>query len=382
MKKLIYPLMLFIPLTFIAEYVLHNPTLAFISSCLGIIPMAKLMGDATEVLAHKVGGAFAGILNSGLGNLAELIIAIMALLKGEIEVLKASLTGAVIANILLVFGMSAFFGGLKREDQKINIAAASASGSLLSIVIIALMIPSFMGFMDPQMEEISHSGPLSLISALFLLLIFFGSLFFSLRTHSHIYEEEADENPPEQGSEAAEAEHTGNTSKAIVTLILTSCMIALLAEALTGTIGHASEQLGLSRIFIGVVVVAIVGNAAEHSVAILFAMKNKMNLAMNIALESSKQIATFITPLLVLLGLALGKPFDLVFSPLEVIALFACISIFNFTVQDGKSNWLEGLSMMALYGILGTAFFFFSPPEKGHQPTHSEIQTQQPATHP
>ncbi|HEY9839683.1 MAG TPA: calcium/proton exchanger [Candidatus Obscuribacterales bacterium] len=360
MQKLIYSLIIFIPLTFIAEYLMHNPTLAFISSCLGIIPMAKLMGDATEVLAHKVGGAFAGVLNSGLGNLAEMIIAVMALLKGEIEVLKASLTGSIIANILLVFGMSAFFGGLKREDQSFNKAAASASSSLLFIVIVALLIPSFMGSLSPKMETITHNSSMSLISAGLLLLMFAGSLIFSLKTHSHIYEEAKVEGQPEEEA------HDGSTAKAVTMLIVTSSVIALLAEALTGTIGHASESLGLSRVFIGVVVVAIVGNAAEHSVAIMFAMKNKMNLAMNIALESSKQIATFITPMLVILGLILGKPFDLVFSPLEVIALFACVTVLNFVCQDGRSNWLEGLSMLALYGILGTAFFFFSPPEAGH----------------
>lgn len=359
MQKLIYALILFIPLTFISEYVMHNPTLAFISSCLGIIPMAKLMGDATEVLAHKVGGAFAGILNSGLGNLAELIIAVMALLKGETEVLKASLTGSIIANLLLVFGMSAFFGGLKREDQSFNKAAASASGSLLFIVIVAMLIPSFMGYVNPQMVGITHSSGLSLASAGFLLVMFAGSLVFSLKTHAHIYEE-----AKVAGEVEEHHEESGSTTKAVVQLIITSGMIAFLAEALTGTIGHASESLGLSRVFIGVILVAIVGNAAEHSVAIMFAMKNKMNLAMNIALESSKQIATFITPMLVVLGFVLGKPFDLVFSPLEVIALFACVTVLNFVCQDGRSNWLEGMSMMALYGILGTAFFFFSPPEQ------------------
>lgn len=373
MQKLIYSLILFIPVTLIAEYVLHNPTLAFVGSCLGIIPMAKLMGDATEVIANKVGGAFAGILNSGLGNLAELIIAIMALLKGETEVLKASLTGSIIANVLLVFGMSAFFGGLKREDQSFNKAAASASGSLLFIVTVALLIPSFMGLLNHRMEAITHSGPMSLLSAGFLLLMFAGSLIFSLKTHSHIYEERQ---VPGEASEP-EAEHNGPIGKAVTQLLITSGLIALLAEILTGTIGEASEKLGLSRVFIGVIVVAIVGNAAEHSVAIMFAMKNKMNLAMNIALESSKQIATFITPLLVVLGFVLGKPFDLVFTPLEVIALFACVTVLNFVCQDGRSNWLEGLSMMALYGILGTAFFFFSPPE-AEAPPLPPAHTQHP----
>lgn len=339
---------MFVPLAVIAEHLLHSATLAFISACLGIVPLAKLMGDATEKIAHRVGGAVAGMMNSALGNLAELIIAIMALLKGQITVLKASLTGAIVANILLVMGCSAFFGGLKREEQSFNKAAVSASASLLFIVTIALLIPS----MAVSQAQLAHAAqPVSVATALVLLGMFVASCLFSLKTHAHIYEE----SQPEAQSNS----HAEPLGKSLVILIGSSLLIALLAEILTGTIDQASKRLGLSEIFIGMVIVAIVGNAAEHSVAVLFALKNKMNLSVNIALESSKQIATFVVPFLVILGWFINRPFDLVFTTLEVISLLASVFILNLICLDGKTNWLEGLSMIGMYAILGVAFYFF-----------------------
>ena len=320
--------------------------------------MAGWIGRATEALAARVGEGLGGLLNATFGNAAELIIAGIALSKGLIDVVKASITGSIIGNVLLVLGLSTLMGGTKYKEQHFNRTAARTSVISLSLAAIGLIIPTVFhlaanstpGGWSPLVEQ-----KLSLAIAVVLFLTYFCMLGFSLWTHKHFY----------QGAHA-HAEKSAvqwSRGKAIVILLVATALVAVLSEFLVGTIENVRDSVGLTEVFVGVIVVAIVGNAAEHSTAIVVAMKNKMDLTVGIAIGSSLQIALFVAPLLIFLSYLFGRPMDLEFTVPEVVAVVASVYILFQISGDGETNWIEGIQLLSLYVILGILFFYLPEPQ-------------------
>lgn len=353
-------LLVFVPLAPIAEHMHWGALTVFAFSAIAIVPLAGLMGEATEQLASRLGAGIGGLMNATFGNAAELIIALVALHKGLYDVVKASLTGSIIGNILLVLGLSLFAGGWKRERQTFDRSAASASATLLALAALALLVPAAFHMVAEQAvaeqtltraREVVLERTLSLEIAIVLFVAYVLSLVFSLRTHKHLYE---------GGAEAhAHAHGPVNVKRAVITLLVATGLIAWMSEVLVGAVEEASHVLGLTEVFVGVIVVAVVGNAAEHSTAILVAMKNQMDLALNIAIGSSIQIALFVAPVLVFASYLMPHgPMDLRFTPFEVLAVIASVAVVNLVSQDGESNWLEGALLLAVYLVLAIAFFF------------------------
>jgi Ca2+:H+ antiporter len=320
--------------------------LVFAVSCLAIVPIAGLMGRATEVVAARVGTALGGFLSAALGNAAELILGLAALRAGEVDVVKASITGSIIGNLLLVFGAALVAGGWRREKQRFNATAAGAGNATLFLAAVALVLPALQHHgADPHPET---RLPTSIAIAVVLVVLYLASLLFSLRTHVHLYPGEEEEGHGPRWS----------TRTAVLVLLGATAAVAVVSEVLVESLEGASASLGLSRVFVGVVVVAIVGNAAEHSTAVVMALRDKMDLALQIAAESSRQVALFVAPVLVFAGLLLGKPMDLVFSPLEVVAVGVSVGAVTLVALDGESNWLEGAMLVAVYAVLGVSFYF------------------------
>jgi Ca2+:H+ antiporter len=355
-----YLLVPLIPVALALDLAHASPVPIFITAALGIIPTAALMGQATEELAARAGPGVGGLLNVTFGNAPELIIAMFALAEGLHEVVKASIVGSIIGNVLLVLGAAMLVGGIGRRTQSFNATAASSQSAMLLLAAAALMMPAIFelvqgkGLPSPTAELVEYGSTvenLSLAVAIVLIGTYVAGLFFSLRTHRDLF------NPP-----YAEQEEEGfgwSVRRSVLMLFIAGLAVGLMSEILVGSIGEASESVGLSEFFIGVIVVAIVGNAAEHWVAVLVAYKDKMDLAVNIAIGSAAQIALFVAPVLVLASFLIGPgPLPLVFNGFELGAILLAILIANTVTSDGESNWFEGLQLLALYAILGIAFYF------------------------
>ena len=357
----VYVLAIFIPVAVVLELAHASPVLIFSAAALGVIPCAALMGEATEHLAARSGPGIGGLLNVTFGNAPELIIAFFALLEGLQEVVKASIVGSILGNILLVLGAAMLVGGAPRDKQTFSRTAANAQSAMLMLALAALIFPAVFqlihggGLPGVGDERIDFGGDLEKLSfgvAIVLLVSYVAGLFFSLKTHRAVF------NPYEE--EAGEEEHGGwSTKRSAVVLAVAAVAVGLMSEILVGSIEAASDDIGLSHFFVGVFVVAIVGNAAEHWVAVLVAAKDKMDLAVNIAIGSSAQIALFVAPLLVLVSFAFGPaPMALVFNGYELAGLVFAVLIANLVTQEGESNWFEGVQLLALYAVLGLVFFF------------------------
>jgi Ca2+:H+ antiporter len=354
-------LLLFVPVALLAEWLHWGGAAVFACAAIAIIPLAGLMGRATESLAARLGAGIGGLLNATFGNAAELIIAIMALRQGLYDVVKASLTGSIIGNILLVLGLAILLGGLKRERQTFDRSAAAVGSTLLALAAIGLVIPALFHFVGTEavarqaltaQREMTLERGLSLEIAIVLFATYVLSLIFSLHTHKHLY-------AGQQHASAHEAPAPGEPAwRAVVLLVVSTALVAWMSELLVGAVEEASHSLGLTEVFVGVIVVAIIGNAAEHSTAVLVAVKDQMDLAMNIAIGSSIQIALFVAPLLVFLSYASPTPMDLRFTAFEVVAVGISVFVVNLVAQDGESNWLEGALLLAVYTVIGMAFFF------------------------
>ncbi len=351
-KNLLNWLLIFVPVAAILEFMHASPIAIFAASSLAIIPLAGWMGRATEHLAEKLGQGVGGLLNATFGNAAELIIALMALRKGLFEVVKASITGSIIGNILLVLGLSILVGGVKYPRQLFNKTAATLGSTMLALSAVGLLMPAVFHLLVKNNPTAEHD--LSLEIAVVLIITYALSLVFTLKTHSHLYTGGVDE-PEEQ---QAIGTHGWSQTKSILVLLAATILVAVMSEFLVGAVEEASHTLGLTQIFVGVILVAIIGNAAEHSTAILVAMKNKMDLALNIAIGSSMQVALFVAPVLVFASYAFGTPMDLIFSSLEVVAISVSVLIVALIAQDGESNWMEGVLLLAVYTILGLTFYF------------------------
>jgi Ca2+:H+ antiporter len=346
-----------IPAAIVLELGHASPTAIFTAAALGIVPTAALMGKATEELAARSGPGVGGLLNVTFGNFPELVIAFFALTEGLQEVVKASIIGSIMGNILLVLGASMFVGGLRRDRQTFNRTAASAQSAMLLLALVTLIMPAVyelvVGGRLPSVDEelveydstVEH---LSLAVAIVLIISYVGGLIFSLRTHSALF------NPPYE--EDAEG---WSVRRSVIALAIAGVLVGLMSEVLVGSISEAAESIGLSEFFIGAIVVAIVGNAAEHWVAVLVAAKDKMDLAVNIAVGSSVQIALFVAPVLVLASFVVGPaPMPLVFNGFELAAVILAVLIADRVTADGESNWFEGLQLLAVYVVVVLTFAF------------------------
>lgn len=349
--RMLNVLLLAVPVAIGLEILSPGQHLAiFIASALGVVALAAWLGRATEQLCAHTGDAVGGLLNATLGNAAELIIAIVALRAGMVEVVRASLTGSIIGNLLLIVGASFLAGGAKHSTQKFNAKAAGTQSGMLTLAAIALIMPAVFHHTGGT-DLLSREHGVSFAIAIVLILCYIAGLFFSLRTHKTLF---------------AGGDHTAHGDskpwsirKAVAVLLVVTALIAWMSEILVGAVEPAAHAMGLNNLFVGVFVVAIVGNAAEHSSAILFAMKNRMDLALGIAMGSSTQVALFVAPVLVLLSYVIAPaPLDFVFSPMEVMAIFCSVIIAEQVSKDGESNWFEGVQLLAVYAVLGIAFYY------------------------
>jgi Ca2+:H+ antiporter len=354
-----YLLVPFIPIAIVLEIAHADAVVTFFASALGVIPTAALMGRATEELAARSGPGIGGLLNVTFGNAPELIIALFALGAGLHEVVKASIVGSILGNTLLVLGAAMLAGGIGRDRQRFDRTAATVQSSMLLLAAAALVMPAIFelvegsGLPKPGAERVRYDGTvegLSAAVACVLMVSYAGGLWFSLRTHRDLF------NPVQEAEEHMAEPWT--VRKSVLALALAGVAVGVMSEILVGSISEAAEKIGLSEFFIGVIIVAIVGNAAEHWVAVLVAMKDKMDLAVNIAIGSSAQIALFVGPVLVLTSFVLGPhPMALVFNGFELGGILLAIMIANHVTNEGESTWYEGLQLLAVYVVLGIAFF-------------------------
>ena len=349
--KLIHYLLLAAPAAVVASGLHLNPLLVFALSALGLVPLAELIGEATEALAAVTGPKIGSLLNATLGNAAELIITIVALRAGLIDLVKASITGSILGNLLLVLGASALAGGAKHGQQRFNREHAGTSAASLVLAVMALAVPSLFNHtlagaaLPPSTLENISLGVAALMIVIYIL-----TLIYSLRVHST-------DDPPEPVVPAAEVP-AWSVRTSLIVLGLVTLAVVWLSEILVGAVEPVTAALGLSEFFIGIILIPIIGNVAEHLVAVEVALKNNMDLSLGIALSSSQQIALFVAPVLVFVALLFGREMSLVFNQFELVALIAAVVISALVAADGKTNWLEGIQLLGLYLILGVAFFF------------------------
>ncbi|MEO0373344.1 MAG: calcium/proton exchanger [Cyanobacteria bacterium P01_A01_bin.17] len=354
--RIFIALLVFIPLS-IAAHLLHWGSLTvFTLSALAIVPLASWMGAATEEVAVVVGPSVGGLLNATFGNATELIIALIALRAGLVEVVKASITGSIIGNLLLVMGLSMLLGGLRYKEQEFQPVVARVNASSMNLAVIAILLPTAIQFSSDRGLALNEIEKLSIAVAIVLILVYGLTLLFSMKTHSYLY----DVGVAGAGEkEAEEAEHAPPNLKLWVGVLLAATLaVAVESELLVGSLEVATEQLGLTPLFTGVILLPIIGNAAEHATAVTVAMKDKMDLSVSVAVGSSLQIALFVAPVLVIAGWFLGQPMDLDFNPFELVAVVVAVLIANSISSDGKSNWLEGILLLAAYVVLGLSFYF------------------------
>ncbi len=351
-------LLLFFPISLALQFS-HgvNPLWVFLAAALAIVPLAGLMGNATEELAKHLGASWGGLLNATFGNATELIIGLFALRQGSelIPLVRASIVGSIVGNLLLVLGASILAGGLKHKIQTFNQDQAESHAINLLLATLSLAVPAI--FVEAFHRSKSPANPdveaLSLWVSGILLVVYLASLWFSLRTHESLFrdcEEEAEEDPPRW-----------NKRTAMGVLGTATALIAIESELLVGSVQGAAHALGWNQFFIGIIVVAIIGNAAEHSTAVWMAMKNKMDVTMNIAIGSSTQIAMFVAPVLVFVSLLFHHPMTYIFSVPEMTAIGFSVIITAFIAGDGKCHWLEGAQLLAAYAIIALAFYFLPP---------------------
>jgi Ca2+:H+ antiporter len=354
-----YLLVPFIPIAVALKLAGASESIVFVTSALGVIPTAALMGRATEELAARSGPGIGGLLNVTFGNAPELIIALFALQKGLHEVVKASIVGSILGNILLVLGAAMFVGGIGRKEQNFRRQSANAQSSMLFLAVTAMVMPAVFelarGHSLPGVDaELIHFGTsvenLSIIVACILIISYVSGLIFSLRTHRDVF------NPPYEDEDDTWG---WSVRRSVLMLALAGAAVGLMSEILVGSIEEASHSIGISEFFVGAIVIAIVGNAAEHWVAVLVARKDKMDLAVNIAIGSAAQVALFVAPVLVLTSLFLG-PFTmpLVFNGFEVAAMLIAVVIANVVTNEGESTWLEGLQLLFVDAVLAITFGF------------------------
>lgn len=339
-------LLVFVPVSIGAHALGVSPVIVFFLSALAVVPLAKFIGESTEELATHAGPALGGLLSVTFGNATELIIGFLALRAGLIEVVKASIAGSIMSNLLLVMGLAMFVGGVKFQKQTFNRTGALASGSSLFVAAIALVMPAIFLVTEPT-ASVHIVEDMSLWVSFVLMLVYAAGLYFVLHTHKHLYLEEAGEFEPK-----------ATWQRAFIKLLVATIAVAWVSELLVDSIQPTIAAFGWSQLFVGVIFLAIIGNAAENFSSILVAKKNRMDLSLQIAIGSATQIAMFVAPVLVFAGFFMGQPMNLIFNTLELVAIVLSVLVVNLVVADGESNWLEGAQLIAAYSIMGAAFFF------------------------
>ena len=347
-------LLFLIPIAILAELLHWNEIILFMTSALAVIPLAGFMGESTEALAEKTGPRLGGLLNATLGNAAELIITLFAVKAGLLDLVKASLIGSILGNVLLVMGFSIFVGGLKNGIQKFDRSHVGVDATMTILAVIALSVPSFFNAaIEPDASRVEN---LSLTTAAAMIVIYALSLVYSLRSRSPVEAETGPVTPVDRGGPH------WSTRQALGILVLATIGIAVMSEFLVSSVEPVTQQLGFSEFFVGIIIIPLIGNVAEHVVAVEMALKNQMDLSLSIALGSSLQIALFVAPVLVFVSPLLGNPLTLEFNSFEVLALTAASLIAALVALDGESNWLEGAMLLAVYMIIALAFFFLPSP--------------------
>ncbi|MEE3715791.1 calcium/proton exchanger [Tumidithrix elongata RA019] len=357
-KKIIsIGLLVFVPISIAAHWLGWSPLIVFITAALAILPLASWLSTATEEIAVVLGPSWGGLLNATFGNATELIIALVALNAGLVGVVKASITGSIIGNLLLVMGLAMLLGGLRYKEQEFQPTLARVNASAMNLAVIAILLPTAVNFTSVGISQGTLQG-LSIAVAIVLILVYGLTLLFSMKTHAYLYDVGVSEFESDAAEHPNDLPHEINLWLWVGVLLGVTIFVAIESELLVGTLEEATAQLGLSQLFTGVILLPVIGNAAEHTTAVTVAMKNKMELSVSVAVGSSMQIALFVAPVLVIAGWFLGQPMDLNFNPFELVAVVVAILIANSISSDGRSNWLEGTLLLATYTILGFAFYF------------------------
>jgi Ca2+:H+ antiporter len=338
-----------LPVSIVLGYFLHAPAIwVFLTACLGVLPLAGYMGEATEHLAHRTGPTIGGLLNATFGNAAELIIAIVALRAGLVELVKASITGSILGNLLLILGLALIAGGSTRAELRFNRTSAGMSAGMLALSVGALVFPALYHSVHPEAAARVSELHMSEAVAAILIATYACSLLFTLRTHRTLFGGEAH---PLAGPVWA-------PGKAVLVLAAATVGVAVESELLVQAATEATETLGLSTMFLGLIVIPIIGNAAEHSAAVMLSRKGQIDLGLQIALGSSTQIALLVAPILVFTGVLLGQDMNLVFQPFEVVALGLATIVTAIITLDGESHWFEGVQLLAVYAMVAVGAFF------------------------
>lgn len=361
-------LLIFVPAA-MAAWILRLPAgVQFVLALVAVLPLAAEMGEATEQIAGRAGAGIGGFLNATFGNAAELIIALALLFKGKDTVVKASITGSILGNLLLVLGASLLAGGLRFSTQRFNRTAAGVSATMMALAAIGLLLPAIFHVLPELLvlddgTALGLEHKLSLAVCVGLMLCYGLGLLFSLKTHKEFY------NPskvmePETGLDGGDARPVWSIRRALVVLLVATVFVALISEMLAQSIEEAGARFGMTEVFLGVIVVAVVGNAAEHSSAVFVALRNKMDLSVGIALGSATQVALFVAPVLVFASYLRAEPMDLLFTTMEIVAVILAVLVARMVAEDGESNWLEGAMLLIVYGLLAVVFFFL--PDASH----------------
>jgi Ca2+:H+ antiporter len=360
----LYLLLVFTPITIALEFIHADHVVIFVSASIALIPLAKLIGDSTEHLSLHYGPTLGSLLNVTFGNAAEIIIAIVAINAGLIDLVKASITGAILGNILLIFGLSIMVGGFRYKEQFFSQENIGLQSSMLFLAIIGLAVPTILASTlnvdgaNASIENQLNVQIMSDILAFLLLAVYIGGIIFTFFTHKHLFYTQAHIENHKKDQEKNIDATAWTKKKSFLYLGLSMAGVIVVSEILVGSVESTAEQFGFGELFVGAIIIGIVGNAAEHSSAIVLARKGKIELSIGIAAGSGTQIALFVVPILVLAGIVMNQQFSLVFTPFELVTIFLAAIILNLIARDGKSNWFEGLMLTFVYIIIAIGFFF------------------------
>jgi Ca2+:H+ antiporter len=355
--KILLYMLVFVPISFITEWLHLHPVIVFIISGLAIIPLAAWIANSTEEISTVVGPSLGGLLNATFGNATEMIISIVALNAGLVEVVKASITGTIVANLLLALGAAIFLGGLRFKEQSFQPKVARINASSLNLALVVLLTPTAIDFTSKGLEPTTINN-FSAVAAILLLVFYLLMLLFSMKTHKDMYELRATELDESEQAEIKSHQHETSLWKNVAILLICTIALVFVSDVLVASLEKAITTLGFTSLFTGVILIPLFGGAVEYITAATFAMKNKMDLAVAVAMGSSLQIAMFVAPILVLVGQFMGQPMNLDFNPFEVLAVAIAVLITNSISTDGNSNWLEGALLLITYAVLGAAFYF------------------------
>jgi Ca2+:H+ antiporter len=339
-------LLVFVPVSLVAEFFIHQPVVIFATAALAIVPLAGLIGSSTEQLAIRLGPSGGGLLNATLGNLTEMIVAVLLVSAGEFAVVKATLIGSIVGNLLFVLGVSFVAGGVLFKEQRFSQASAGVHSASLFLAVAGLVIPAILVLTTPK-ADFNAKEAVSVGVAFVLIALYLAALVFTRVTHAHLF------HVPERDEVA-----TWSTSLALLVLVAAALLVGLESEFLVSSLDPAVKQLGIPAAFVGLILIPIIGNAAEHASAVVFAIKDRVDVTLEIAVGSSTQIAMFVAPALVFVSLAMGRPMDFIFSGFEVAIVALATFVFTVIAVDGRSNWLEGLQLTGLYVVVAAAAYF------------------------